>query len=330
METLLYPRPDVDRLIEDLHGALQPSRAPVQLTLYGEPAAPQPLFRVRGRTLKGRPLTPDRVRVVEPTAWDGPVYAVDAGAKVLLDLGAYKIVEAKVAAAEWHGRTRTRTIGPVKRVRMFADLSEAAGWLASIEAEAAARYARHSPGALILLDRPLIAGAGAAGRAYRLLLSRAWRVVGVAKTSRIRLTTGEGLIGYLQALGEERAPGLPWVYYPLFHGLRRHSWALGGIAVARLGPGGPAFRVDIHWRLIDRVGVLETVGLLAGLQDPSAPGYPYPLKAVHQMSRISREELELDRMLLMERLEAAGLGGAVRSAAAAVAYKKRYIWGEGV
>lgn len=326
-----YPRPDVDRLIEDLASALQPPREPAQLTLYGEPAPPQPVLHAAGHTLRGRPVAPEALRPIEPAMYEGPVYAVDAGAKILLDLGAYKVVEAKVAAAEWRGASRTRTFGPVKRIRLFADLSEAAQWLAAIEAEAAARYARHSPGSLVLLDRPMAAPRrGAAGRAFRLLLSRTWRVVGVAKTSRIRLTTGEGLLSYLQALGDERLPGRPWLYHPVFPGLRGRGWALGDVAVARLSPFGPAFRVDIDWRLLDRVGCEAVAGWLAGMQDPAAPGYPYPLRAVHQMSRIGREELELDRMLLMERLERAGLGAAVRNAAAAVAYKKRYIWGEGV
>jgi len=330
MEQLLYPRPDLDRLLEDLHDALQPRRRHAQLTLDGEPAAPVPLIRVAGRTVKGWPISPDRIRYLEPASWPGPVYAVDAGAKVLLDLGAYKVVEAKVAAAEWRGLRRTRTFGPVKRVKLFADLSEAAEWLLRIELEAAARYARHSPGALILLDRPLVAAGPSARRLFELLLERAWRVVGVAKNSSLRLSSGEGLIGYLYRLGEERMPGLPWYYHPLFPGLERRRWALGSVAVARLSPRGPAFRFDVHWRLADRVGVDAALGWLASLQDPGAPGYPYPLKAVHQDSRIGREELEMDRMLLMERLEASGLGGAVRAAAAAVAYKRRYIWGEGV
>ena len=327
-----YLDSDIDMLVEKLATIYSEKKRRIQLTLTGEEARPYPKARIGGRTVTGPPITPARFKYIEPIPHTRPVYAVDAGAKILFDLGAYKIIVAKVAAAVWKGPMRVKTLGPVKRIKVIDDLRDAARWLAEIEVEAAASYARRSGwGSYILLDRPLVhPPSGRLRWAYERLLESNWRVVGIAKSSRLRLSTGEGLLGHIYRLGEKIYRGMPWAYHPVFRGLRRLRVFKGDIVVAKLGEEGPPFRLDVSWKLLERYGVERVVGELAYVQDPSMPGYPYPLKAVHQMSRISENELELDRMLLMEELSDTRLGRKLATDSMSVGFKRRFIWGEGI
>lgn len=332
LATTGYVQSDVEILIEKLSTIYSEKNRAVQLTLTGEPARPYPRLEVAGRTIYGSPITDSGFRYIEEAPHSRPVYAVDAGAKILFDLGAYKIIVAKVAAAVWRGPMRIRTLGPIKRIKVVDNLNDAAEWLAEIEIEAASRYARqYGTSSYILLDRPLMhPPSGRVKRAFQKLFENAWRVVGVPKSSRLKLSTGESLIGYIYRRGEKIYKGAPWAYHPLFRNLSRIKLFRGSIAVAKLSPQGAPFRFDVSWKLVERVGVERVLGELAYIQDPSSPGYPYPLKAVHQMSRIGENELELDRMLLLEELSDTGIGKMLLSDSKSVGFKKKYIWGEGV
>ncbi len=332
LATTGYLQSDVELLVEKLATIYSEKKKTIQLTLTGEAAKPYPKLKIAGRTIYGSPITDSGFKYIEEIPHNRPVYAVDAGARILFDLGAYKIIVAKIAAAVWKGPMRIKTLGPIKRIKIVDNLNDAAEWLAEIEIEAAARYAKqYGLSSYILLDRPLMhPPSGRVKKAFHKLFENAWRVVGVPKSSKLKLSTGESLIGYIYRRGEKIYKGAPWVYHPVFRNLSKVKLFKGSIAVAKLSPYGAPFRFDVSWKLVDRVGVENVLGELAYIQDPSSPGYPYPLKAVHQMSRISENELELDRMLLLEELSETNIGKKLLSDNMSVSFKRKYIWGEGV
>jgi hypothetical protein len=319
-----YLDADVKALVERLVEVYRRGGGPVQLTLTGEPARPYPVLKVCGRVVRGPPISETRFRTVEEIPHSMPVLAVDAAARVLFDAGAYKIVAAKVVAGVWRGLERVRIFGPVKRVAMFESLRDAGDWLASVELEAAYKLSREHPGAVVLLDRPLSFPPGTLShRLFSSLLERNWRVVGLPKSTGARVSTGEGLASYLSKLADKVLKGLPWAYYPV-----AEQPKLGlAVAAVRLAPGAPVFRLDLAWRLAEAYDVVDVAGALAYLQDFSSPGYPLPLKMVHELSRISGDELEMDRALFLEEVSHAGLAGDILEDAGGSEFKAKYLWG---
>jgi NurA domain. len=274
--------------------------------------------------VRGPPVSETRFRALEEIPHRMPVLAVDAAARVLFDAGAYKIVAAKVVAGVWQGLERLRIFGPVKRVAMFENLQDAGDWLASVELEAAYKLSRQQPGALVLLDRPLSFPSGSFSRKlFGSLLERNWRVVGLPKSTGVRVSTGEGLASYLSKLADKVLKGLPWVYYPV-----AEQPKLGlAVAAVRLAPGAPVFRMDMAWRLAEMYDVADVAGALAYLQDFSSPGYPLPLKMVHELSRISSDELEMDRALFLEEVSHVGLARDFLEDTGGSEFKAKYLWG---
>lgn len=322
-----YLDADVKMLTEKLSEIYRSSQRAVQLTLDGTPARPYPVVRLHGAKLRGPPISESRFRVVEELPHSFHVVSVDAAARVLFDAGAYKIVSAKVVAGAWRGSERVKLVGPYKRLQLFEDLRDAGDWLAEVELEAVLRLAREYPSSFVLLDRPLVFKPGTrAATAYSMLLKRNWRVLGLPKSTSLKTSTGESLVGYLYRLGEKLFKGLPWVYYPVFESPRVPPGGLA-VAVARLSGDAPPFRVDAPYAVAERMDAEEVAGVLAYLQDFSSPGYPLPLKIVHELSRISEDELSLDRALLLEDLSLAGVSARMLEDAAGSEYKSRFIWG---
>ncbi|ABL78838.1 hypothetical protein Tpen_1441 [Thermofilum pendens Hrk 5] len=330
LEKAGYLGADVEMLVERVNEIYRKSGGAVQLTLLGEPARPYPYARFEGVVVRGPPVSESRFRAVEEVPHRELVYAVDAAARVLFDAGSFKIVSAKVAAGAWRGVERVKIFDPVKRVRVVESLDEAGDWLAEVELEAALRFAKENPGALILLDRPLFFRSGSrARRVFKALVERDWRVVGIPKSSSIRLSSGESAVGYVARLGNRLFKGLPWAYYPLLEGERLGGVGLG-VGAARLSPDAAAFRVDVTWELAVRADFDYLAGMLAYLQDFTSPGYPLPLKIVHNLSRISDDELSMDRELLLEELgvgRAESAGRRLLEDSGGSEFKSKYLWG---
>lgn len=319
-----YLDSDVKMLVEKLAEIYRHKGVPVQLTLTGEPARPHPVLKVGGVAVRGPPISETRLRAVEEVPHNFTVFAVDAAARVLFSAGPYIIVSAKVVAGVWKGLERLRIIGPVKRIALFESLRDAGDWLASVELEAAYRFARENPGAFFLLDRPLVPPPGSrAHKVYKALSERAWRLIGLPKSSGMKTSTGEGLAGYLSKIASRVLGDLPWVYYPVAE-LPKLGLA---VAAVRLAPRSPVFRLDLSWKVAEMYDAADVAGMLAYLQDFSSPGYPLPLKIVHELSRISGDELEMDRALFLEEVNVTGVARDLLEDAAGSEFKVKYLWG---
>lgn len=324
-----YVDPDVKMLVERLAEMYRIGKKSVQLTLEGEPARPYPLAKIRGVRVRGPPISESRFRILDEIPHNFPVISVDAAARVLFDAGTYKIIAAKVVAGVWQGVERIRLVGPYKRIQLFDDLRSAGDWLAEVELEAVLRLVREYPNSFVLLDRPLVFSPGTrAEKAYIMLMRRNWRIIGMPKSTSLRVSNGESLVGYLYRMGERYFKNLPWVYYPVVETSNLQKGGLS-ISVARLSERAPPFRIDTPYDMAERLDAVEIAGMLAYLQDFSSPGYPLPLKIVHELSRISDDELELDRSLLVEDLSLSGVSTRMLEDAAGSEYKNRYIWGLG-
>ena len=160
-------------------------------------------------------------------------------------------------------------------------------------------------------------------------MSMGMTLVGIPKNSRLPLDTGENLLGYLSKMAGRRLRGVGWFYYPVFRPERLPAWMLGEVSIVKFsGMDDSVFRVDLSRRALVRRDPEDILGELAFLQDFAVPGYPYPLKAVHEESRMSQGEVELDRLLLMEMLGKEGLETSVLVDSRSVNFKERVIWGE--
>lgn len=324
-----YMDPDVKMLVEKLNELYRLGGKGVQLTLEGTVARPYPVAKINGAKIRGPPITESRFRVLDEIPHNLDIVSVDAAARILFDAGSYKIVSAKVVAGVWRGVERVKLVGPYKRIQLFEDLKTAGDWLAEVELEAVLRLVREYPNSFVLLDRPLVFTPGTrASRAYLMLLKRNWRLIGIPKSTSMRVSTGESLVGYLSRLADKNFKGMPWVYYPVFEAPHVQPGGLA-VSVARLSGEAPPFRVDVPYIAAERLDAEEVAGLLAYLQDFSSPGYPMPLKMVHELSRISENELDLDRSLLLEDLSMSGVSTRMLEDAAGSEFKARYIWGVG-
>ncbi len=330
-----YIKSDVNMVIDALLKLYGSKPREIQLTLTGEPIKyPYPVMKLDGRKIAGLPISKSRFRYLEPIPHRKKILSVDAGAKILFNLGTAKIIVAKVVAGVWRGTWRTRTYGPVKRMTVVANLREAAEWLLRIELEAAISLAKGlGSNNYVLLDRPLTLSSRVSDHTrfiYNKLFSTNLSIVGVCKKSSIKVVTGESLLGYLNLLGEKIYRDMPWYYHPIFQLSKPPRWMRGTIAVAKFSGASIPLRLDIDWKTYEKYGVEHVLGELAYLQDTASPGYPYPLKAVHELSRISDNELEMDKLLLLEELRDSGLDKRLLSDARTAGFRKTYLWGEGI
>ena len=294
-----------------------------------------PVLKVKNRRILGLPIRISRLKVLDAIPHSKRVLSVDAGLKVLFDCGAFKIILAKVAAGMWIGREKVLEPEPIKRITLVWDKFEAAEWLLRVEIEALLSIVHLlKAGDYCILDRCLMAMP-----AFRkstkeffekldhVLSSRGAILVGVSKASQLRLNTGESLIGYLLHLADRRLRGVAWYYYPIFRESELPPWYLGSICVAKLGPDVEhAFRIDISRKALASRDIGDILGEVAFLQDPATPGYPYPAKGVHDMTKISEEELEMERMRFLELLDEEGLLKNFIADVRSVTFKERYLW----
>ena len=336
MRQAAFSKPDLLMVLDRLREIYGLDGAPL---LPEVSRKPRPVLMLGGRRVLGPPIDPSRLRYLEPLPHRRKVLAVDASAKVLFDLGPFKLVEAKVVVGIWRGLSRLYVYGPKKRLALISSREEGAEWLLRIEVEAAAKLSKHlGRGDYVLLDRSLSAPPMLRrstrelfDKLDRKLSSRGAVLVGITKRSRLSLNTGEGLIGYLISLADRVYKGLPWYYHPVFREVELPPWFLGDLAVAKFSEACEnAFRVDISRRALEDRPVSVVVAELAYLQDMATPGYPYPLKAVHDMARISEHELGVDRLLFLEALSEVGLEKRFLASVRSASFKERYLWGDSI
>ena len=333
-----FERADVEVLAEKLRRIFEERRRSVQVTLDGLVVAkPVPVLNLFGRVVRGIPVDSSKLRVLEPLPHRKLVVAADASAKILFNLGAVMIVESRVVVVAFRGIKRVWERA-AKRVSLVAGRFEAAEWLTRVEYEAVAKALAELSGAgYLLMDRSLTVAP-----LYRLTtrelvrkvearaLALGLTPVGVLKRTRLALDTGEGALGYIARMAEKSLGGAAWYYYPLFKEEGLPPWMLGAPAAAKLSElSRSVLRIDVSRRALARFDCGEVLGEIAALQDPSSPGYPYPLKAAHEAARISEREVEADRIVLLDLMRDWGVEEKLFADSAAYAsFKERGLWGD--
>jgi hypothetical protein len=331
-----FERADVEILAEKLRRVFEGRRP--QVTLDGAVVAkPVPVLNLFGRTVLGVPVDHSKLRVLEPLPHKKLCAAVDASAKVLFNLGSAAVLESRVVVVAYRGAKRVAE-RVAKRVALVASKFEAAEWLARVEYEAALKALAELAGpGYLLLDRSLTAAPlyrpstrELIAKVERRALAAGLVPVGVPKRTRLALDTGEGALSYIARMARKLLGPSAFYYYPLFREESLPPFMLGSPAVAKLSElSENVLRVDVSRRALARAECGDLLGELAFLQDPSSPGYPYPLKAAHEESRLGGSELEVDRAVLAELLRDWGVGDLLLASSAAYSsFKERSLWGE--
>ena len=333
-----FEKADLEILVQRLRKLYDERRRYLQASLDGTLLLkPAPVLNLFGRSVRGIPVDESRIRVLEPIPHAKLAVAVDASAKVLFNLGSAVIVESKAVALAYRGFRRVAEL-QLKRVALVGSKAEAAEWLLRVEYETALSIL-HSLGGngYLLMDRSLTVSPlhrattrELVGRVERRALAAGLVPVGLPKRTRLALDTGESLLGYVASLAEKLLRNSPWFYYPVFRLESLPPWILGAPAVAKLSEvSGSVLRVDVSRKALARFDCEGLLGELAFLQDASSPGYPYPLKAAHEASKISESEVELDRMAILEALGSLGIRERLLlDAAASASFKERSLWGD--
>lgn len=136
-------------------------------------------------------------------------------------------------------------------------------------------------------------------------------LVGVTKTSTLYWGDRSPLIPAVVKIGERFCPNSKWFCQISTDQLHTKSPSyFGTIYVAKLKTSSDfAFRVDIN--RFDQVDPNVVFSLLSNLSgDPSFLGYPYPLAAVHNLSRITMGEVEDIRYRLQSKALEKGISTA--------------------
>lgn len=300
----------------------------------GRPS-PRPVMRVGRRLIAGPPLSPSSFRPLRPLPSDSTFLSVDASLKSLFDCGGLKVVVIKAAAAAWRLGGPAKRHPTSKRLALVSSGEEAEEALLRAELEAASRaLGELGEGDVCILDRPLVSALEAkrapreALREFRAeCLRRGVCLLGVCKSSRLRLDTGEPLMGYLSYLGSKLAPGEAWFYHPLFQ-LRERGFDFVGepVAVRFNGSSPYVFRVDVESRTAEE-RLEECLGKLAALQDAASPGIPYPVLGAHEEAKVSKHEADMDRIRLLELLERRGVLERFLASVRSTSFKEEEMWG---
>jgi len=335
-----FRRSDIALIFDKLRKIYVDNRRIIQYTLEGYPILnPYPVLKIKNKEVKGVVIQREYFRYLNEIPHNKKILSVDASIKVLFNLGTMRIVEAKVAAGVWQGLNKAKIRGPVKRLTIIEKKEEAAEWLMRIEFEEIMKLSYLiSPGDIVILDRslsipPLLKKStrNLVETLDKIVSSKGGILVGLTKSSKLSLNTGESVVGYLINLGEKIYRGLPWFYHPLFREDSLPKWFLGDIVVAKLSElGENAFRIDISRKSLKRYSIEEILGKLSFVQDIAIPGYPYPLKAVHELAKISDNELEVDKMLFLDILKDKSFENDFLSDLKSANFRERYLWGDNI
>lgn len=295
----------------------------------------RPVMRMGRRVIVGLPLSPSHFRPLRPLPSDSTFLSVDASLKSLFDCGGLRVIVVKTAAAAWRLGGPAKRYPASKRFALVSSREEAEGALFMAELEAASRALKDlGEGDVCVLDRPLVSALEArralreALREFRLeCLRRGVLLLGVCKSSRLRLDTGEPLMGYLSYLGSRLAPGESWLYYPLFQ-LKERGFDFVGepVAVRFSGDSPYVFRVDVESCAAEE-RLEECLGKLAALQDAASPGIPYPVLGAHEEAKVSKHEADVDRIRVLELLERRGLLERFLAGVRSTSFKEEEMWG---
>lgn len=299
-----------------------------------------PILRLGyGFSIRGLPISVDNFRVFEPKSHDLYVLSVDASLKTLFDCSTYRVVLAKVSIGIWRGRQRVFSLpSPIVRLGIVPSREAAFEWLFRVEIRSLLDVLGDLSSCkvdILLLDRSLVCPPVFSEKTRSLFLKfinfvrdkLQASVVGLSKSSQLRLCTGEPLIGYLLLLSNsvEELRGKCWIYYPVFSRGALPPWYFGDIAIVKFDPHSEhAFRLDFT---LSMVNLDDIVSYLAYLLDPVTLGYPYPLRCVHEESRISRSEVELARLRLLDELKKFGLFNYFISDLRSSTFREKYLFG---
>jgi hypothetical protein len=293
---------------------------------------PRPLMEVDGRVLVGPPLDASSFHPLKPRFSRRRFLYVDASLKVLFDCGGFKAVEVKAAAVIWRREEPAKRLPPRKRLTLAARRREAEEELLRAELEEAWEGLKLlEEGDYCVLDRPLVTARRLGGLlddfAEACRRMGVW-LMGVCKSSRLRLSSGEPLMGYLNYLSSRAMPGGGWFYHPLFQ-LEGAGLSFIGtpVAVKFSGESPYVFRVDVERTALSEERLATCLSDLAGLQDTATPGLPYPVVGVHEEAKLSRHEVELDRARLLEALKDRGLLERFLASARSMNFKEEELWG---
>ncbi|RLF15647.1 MAG: hypothetical protein DRJ97_03255 [Thermoprotei archaeon] len=296
----------------------------------------RPVLSVGGRLIEGPKIDDRRFRVLNPLPNRRRFLSVDASMKVLFDCGSFKVVLIKVAAAVWRWRSLPRRYPIRKRFALVFSKLDAKEVLLRAELEEIEKAIEDlGPGDYCVLDRPLMAVPALREETRRLLeelddelWGRGVVLMGVCKASKLKLNTGESLIGYLNYRGSRLLRGSAWFYHPVFKSSQYPPWYVGEPCIVKFsGEAEHAFRVDVSRRALAEGDLERYLGELAFLQDASTPGYPYPVRGVHEDAKITEYEVEVDRALLLEELARRGLLERFLSDVRSSSFKEEALWG---
>ena len=302
--------------------------------LYSNESWSSPLFpmiKVGRIQIKGPPIHERFLRYLEPIPNGKRFLALDASLKVLFDLGFCKLVIAKVSTGIWYSGRRIYSPEPRVRVAVVKNKSEAGEWLLGIELEEVGRCLnRLRSGDYCLLDRGLIIHPRISNplkqvlkRLFEKSIDLGIILVGVLKKSNVKLSNGLNALSFIARIGNRKFPEMSWYYHPLLE--RKPDLIFGSSAVVKFdGEADVIFRADLVGGdfEVDRV-----LGEVSYLQDCSLPGYPYPLRAVHEEAKISEYELEHFKGVVLDLLEEEGLLDYIMDDLNTTSFKERYLWG---
>ena len=319
---------DLDLLVTKLNSLYQINKSHTSFARY-------PIIKYRNYEVKGYPISDNNLHYLEVIPHRRKVLAIDASLKVLFNLGTYKIIASKVIATIWRGLKRIYDTEPIYRVTLVQNKMEAAEWLLRIELEELFRhFNKLNKGDYCLLDRGLFLPYTLKQTTLyfvKKIVENALRnliiVIGMPKKTKIILNDGQNALSYISEIAERKFKGMPWYYYPLF--TRDNSkYLFGDCCVVRLSEESDnIFRVDLLYPEVEGEEVIGYIlGQLAYLQDSSLPGYPYPLKAVHDESRLEEYEIDFLKGRIIDLLKETKLIEKFKRDLSTSVFKERYLW----
>jgi hypothetical protein len=131
-------------------------------------------------------------------------------------------------------------------------------------------------------------------------------LAGLAKTSALFTSTGLSLIGSISRLAEDSELGnCKWGYYPIADGLdSEHGVRISAVRLHEHS--NHVFRFELSKKQVDKMNEDDMSGILASLatnsRDLSFPGYPYGLVEADASARVTSEEAQTQRVLLLSEI----------------------------
>ena len=131
-------------------------------------------------------------------------------------------------------------------------------------------------------------------------------LAGLAKTSALFTSTGLSLIGSILKLAQQCELGnCKWGYYPVADGLNpEHGVRISAVKLHEQS--NHVFRFELSKRQVDGMGDDDMSRILASLatnsRDSSFPGYPYGLVEADASARVTNEEAQTQRVLLLSEI----------------------------